>query len=416
MDDRAPRHLELLSVAPDHVVVTFRTPPGEIVRIQVTPVGDGTPAAALSSGMRAETDPDHAYHWTRVDGLDPDTPYRVSVEGAPRAWAARRDRVRTLPRPAGRAVARIAMTNDVHYGEDEAGRLEEVRSRPWLAGLPGARSLAVGHSMPEGMPNHARLMNEAAVRDIAEYDPDLVVVKGDLTHSGRPEQFAEFQSVYAPFADRLLAFRGNHDAKLSDDGLAGRYFATSIQGVNVAVLDTVLPGHVGGAIDADQIDWLREYARSATQPVLVVGHHNLYMPRSGLGPGRTLFRGVNPEDSAALLEVFAAHDTIAGYFSGHTHRNLRNLGPRGIPIVETASTKEFPGSWAAYDLYDGGFVQTLYQIRSPEALAWSVRTKQMFFGLTPLMNRGRAADRNFVHHYDAAPNVSSALPARSLER
>jgi len=394
------RHIELISVAPDHVVVSFRTPRDEVVRVQVTPLGFGAPGATVSMGAPAVADPLHDYHWARVDGLSPNTAYRIDVDGAPRSWRLAQRPIRTLRRPPGAPVARIAMTNDVHFGEAEAGRIEQLRRVPIAQRIPGLRTLVHAHRMPDGLPNHARMMSAHAVADIQEWNPDLVVVKGDLTSNGRPEQYQEFEEIYEPLLDRLVAFRGNHDSKLPEDTLPHRFFSVALDGVTVAVLDTVVRGRTHGAVDRVQIEWLREQARMATQPLIVVGHHNLDVARSGRGPGRSFHYGVNTEDSRALLEVFEAEPAIVGYFAGHTHRNFVGEGPRGIPIVETASAKEFPGTWAAYELHSGGYLQTLYQVRAPEALAWSIETKKMFFGLAPVFSRGRVTDRGFTYDYD----------------
>ncbi|MCZ7627980.1 MAG: metallophosphoesterase [Microthrixaceae bacterium] len=56
-------------------------------------------------------------------------------------------------------------------------------------------------------------MNRGAVGDIASWDPDLVVVKGDLTSNGTRSEYEWFRSVYEPaFGDRLMAVRGNHES------------------------------------------------------------------------------------------------------------------------------------------------------------------------------------------------------------
>ena len=45
--------------------------------------------------------------------------------------------------------------------------------------------------------------------------------------------------------------------------------------------------------------------------------------------------------------------------------------------------KDFPGTWAEYEVYDGGVVQIVHRISSPEALAWSEQCRGLYadFGL-----------------------------------
>src|SRR5438093_11917908 len=106
--------------------------------------------------------------WT---GLAPDTDYELDGLHA-----------RTLPRPPGERLATIATVNDVHFGEVECGILDG-----W-----GDPVLSVG----PGEAPYPETMNRAAVAEIAALDPDLVVVKGDLTADGRAEQYDAFLRCY----------------------------------------------------------------------------------------------------------------------------------------------------------------------------------------------------------------------------
>src|SRR5580765_1857784 len=111
---------------------------------------------------------------TRYDGLDPGRTYRFGdVE------------VRTLPRPAGRLLCRFATVNDVHFGEVECGRLDDVPTGPILR-------------VPEGARPYPETMNRGAIDEIAAIDPAAVIVKGDLTADGTPDQFAAFEAFYPP--------------------------------------------------------------------------------------------------------------------------------------------------------------------------------------------------------------------------
>ena len=45
--------------------------------------------------------------------------------------------------------------------------------------------------------------------------------------------------------------------------------------------------------------------------------------------------------------------------------------------------KDFPGTWAEYQVYDGGILQIVHRISSPEALAWSEQCRGLYadFGI-----------------------------------
>ena len=43
--------------------------------------------------------------------------------------------------------------------------------------------------------------------------------------------------------------------------------------------------------------------------------------------------------------------------------------------------KDYPGAWAEYRVHEGGVLQIVHRISTPEALAWTEQTRGMFPGL-----------------------------------
>ncbi|MFV0318232.1 MAG: metallophosphoesterase family protein [Microthrixaceae bacterium] len=313
----------------------------------------------------------HGAQSTRITDLSPDS--EVVVDG---------QQVRTLPRH-GELLARIATVNDVHFGETEAGRLGD--SDEWET-----------FSVAPGKPPYPQVMNAGAVHDISSWEPDLVVVKGDLTSSGAPEQYEEFRACYEPpFGDRLLAVRGNHESyhhlAVADDPFQER----ELPGVHVALLDTTRDGEPNGDLTAEQLDRLDELAARADRSVLVFGHHPIWDSSSEARSDDTF--GLLPAATEALIEVFARRPRLVGYFAGHTHRNrvLRVQERPDVPFAEVACVKDFPGSWAEYRVFDGGILQVHRRISTPDALAWTERTRGMFGGAYPAYASGRLDERCF---------------------
>jgi 3',5'-cyclic AMP phosphodiesterase CpdA len=163
-----------------------------------------------------------------------------------------------------------------------------------------------------------------------------------------------------------------------------------LPGVTLALLDTSVAGRAGGALGASQLEWLDELGSRADRPVLVFGHHPM-------ADGRNDSFGITPADTGALVEVVARRPSLVGYFAGHTHRNrVRHLAETGaVPWAEVSSTKDFPGGWAEYRVYEGGILQVFRRISAPEALDWSERTRSMFGGLYPAYSFGAIEDRCF---------------------
>jgi predicted phosphodiesterase len=296
---------------------------------------------------------------------------------------------RTLARPPGEHLATFATVNDVHFGEVECGIIEGMELGPTF-------------SSEEGAEPYPELMNAGAIAEIERLDPDAVLVKGDLTSKGTIEEYDTFRSFYEPaFGDRLHVVRGNHDSYYGGTFASDAPVAIELPGVVLALIDTARQEHYAGQVTGPTLEWLRDLAAGMAaagddRPVLVFGHHHVWNPESGERPDS--YFGVHPDDSEKLVELVAAHHNIRGYFAGHTHRNrVRRFGlSRDVPWVEVASVKEFPGAWAEYRVYEGGVLQIMRRISSPECLEWTEKTRHMYAGMYFDYSFGDLTDRCFA--------------------
>jgi 3',5'-cyclic-AMP phosphodiesterase len=371
----APASPELISVGPDEVVVTFTTPPGERVTTRV----GGHEVTTVGS-----------QHVARVQGLDADAELALEVEGAPpsRFLPAR---VRTLARPSGRLLATVATANDTHLGERQAG----------VTGDPATDAIGPIRQSAPGDPPYPETMNRAVVEEMRALDPDAVVVKGDLTAVGADAEYAAFLAVYGGLGDRMRHVRGNHDAMLDPTlAIEDAPYAIDLPGVTLAVLDTVIPGTDAGQLPADQVQWLDDLAGERTGPVLVFGHHHCWNVEGPTPPAGPYF-GIQPDDSRALVGVFARHDHLVGYFAGHTHANRvrRFAAARRVPFAEVACTKDYPGAWAEYRVYEGGYTQVMRRVVEPAAFAWAERCRSMIQGIYGELVLGGLEHRCFSQRF-----------------
>ncbi|HVM53922.1 MAG TPA: metallophosphoesterase [Acidimicrobiales bacterium] len=312
---------------------------------------------------------------THVVDLEPDTDH--DIEGLPR--------FRTLREPAGERLATFATVNDVHFGETVCGV------------IGGPEDPGPFFSVAEGETPYPETMNAGAIAEIAALAPDLVVVKGDLTSNGTKVELDSFERAYlGAFGGRLLYVRGNHESYHDVSYAAIPFQKRVLPGVVVALIDTSRTGVEFGRVSTDQLDWLDALGADADRPVMVMGHHHVWSPESRVRPER--YFGINPDDSERLIEVFARRPLLVGYWAGHTHRNrVRRFSVTGaVPWVEVSCVKDYPGAWAEYRVYEGGVVQVFRRISSPDALAWSERTRGMYSGTYHDYAFGRLEDRNFV--------------------
>lgn len=312
--------------------------------------------AVLHDGLRV----------VRVDGLRPGKEH--TVEGVT---------FRTLPKPGGERLATVATVSDLHIGETECGRYEGVNLGPPLTAGPGE-------------PPYPETMARAAAAEIAAAEPQAVIAKGDLTGQGAASELATFMEIFD--GHPMHWAYGNHDvSSRSELGPRPATELVTVPGGRMALLDTAIPAQTGGRVTEEQLAWLDELGGGDdSTPVLVFGHHPLF-------DHSAFTAGINAEDSDRLVELFARRPALVGYFAGHSHRNLvRRLPATGdTPWAEIGATKDYPGVWAEYRIYESEVMQVVHRISSPEALAWTDRTRQMFGGLYPSYSFGSVADRCF---------------------
>jgi predicted phosphodiesterase len=275
---------------------------------------------------------------------------------------------RTLARPPGALLTRFGTVNDVHFGETEAG---------WLDDSLTADEAGLVRSAPGEQP-YPETMNRAAVAEMAEADLAAVVVKGDLSVDGAPEEWAAFEACYRdPFDERLHVVRGNHDAYHGQTEYAGDRWI-DLDGISIGLLDTVIPTKTTGGLTAQQLHDLDEQVGARSGPILLLGHHQQWVGGPSDRRSEDYF-GLHPEASDALDGICGRHRHVIGYAAGHTHRHrVRSMYRSGVPTIEVGCVKDFPGTWAEYRVYEGGVMQVVHRMSSPEALAWSDRCRSLY--------------------------------------
>ncbi len=276
----------------------------------------------------------------------------------------------------------------MHFGEVECGRL----------GI--AEEIGPIFSVEPGETPYPEVMNNGAIDEMIVLAPDAVLVKGDLTDRGTEEEYEDFRTAYDRLGTRMHHIRGNHDAMISttmaprgplSDRARRRHARGDRHGRSRAP--------IAARSTPTQLAWLDELAAESPVPVLVFGHHHPWDPASN--ERNATYFGINPDDSEALCAVIARREAIAGYFAGHTHRTRTRhfASARNVPIVEIACVKDYPGAWAEYRVYEGGYTQVTRRVASPDAMAWTEKTRGMFAGLYRDYALGGLADRCFTQGF-----------------
>jgi predicted phosphodiesterase len=345
----------------------------------------------------------------RIEGLEPGTRYRLEIEvdGAPAAtpdaWLP--EHFETLPAPRAAQVASFATLNDLHFGEPRFGGtlLEGGDYGPVAPGYPEA--LAADSDVP-----YWQFMNEDAIADINASGVDAAIIKGDIADRGLPEQFQAAADAFAGFAMPHHAFLGNHDYYALEEGLEVDGYALLDQpeapralelgGWRLLLLETVEPGEHHGVFGDERLAWLNEAlaeTRESDIPTLLFMHHQPVPPEHADSFPNDI--GVRPEHSLRLFDLLGGHPQAKAVLIGHTHRNRvrRYRGSGAIPFVEVNCTKDYPGGFAHYRLFeDGSLRQEVRRTSSERALAHSTRCRDFFRGGYRLFSLGPLSARSFV--------------------
>ena len=244
----------------------------------------------------------------------------------------------------------------------------------------------------------------AAVHEAVAWGAQRIIAKGDLTDEGAPEEFLTFADVVAEGGVPVEAILGNHDvvgaaangpAILRARGMpvATRTEALDVPGLRVILLPSAQPDrshHRGWWLESDR-ERAIELVRAVDTPVFIATHH--YPQRWNVITEYP--SGVPRRDAKPFLDALDAARPGAVIACGHTHRHHRRHY-KSLLITEIGSTKDFPGVWAGYIVYEGGLRQIVRRVAEPSARAWTDRTGRALFGTWRFWAPGLRSHRNWT--------------------
>ena len=216
-----------------------------------------------------------------------------------------------------------------------------------------------------------------AIEEINAAGPDLVVIAGDLTDDGYPDQYplAE-QELGAIAAEHIVRVPGNHDARnvgylLYEDTFGARDSRLRFEcaGLDVALIgvDSSKPDIDEGEIGREHYGWIEEGFTDDTDLRVFVCHHHL-VPVPGTGRERN--QVLDAGDVLALLRRCSVDLVLSG------HRHVPYVWPlAGILIVHsgtvsTLRTRGFPQP--AYNLVRIERGRIVVELCVPGGERWSL--------------------------------------------
>ena len=217
---------------------------------------------------------------------------------------------------------------------------------------------------------------EKAIGEANQADLDLVLIPGDLTSSGKDEQYERFKELLERITAPVLYVAGNHDTgnKVStkkkrlvneerisqyQEMLTDSYFtAEPIPGLRVVGIDASL---FGSGLETEDKQWAfleTELASSAGhRSTILMLHYPIYNDEPDEENG---YSNVDREPRARLLDMLEK-GTVDLVLSGHLHQPRDVTTASGLRMITAPALSfglpfgEEPQAWATlrYHLCDG---------------------------------------------------------------
>jgi 3',5'-cyclic AMP phosphodiesterase CpdA len=180
---------------------------------------------------------------------------------------------------------------------------------------------------------------------------DAVVITGDLTDFGRPDEYAQLRRLLAPLACPVYLLPGNHDdcaelrrafpehAHLCESGEAFLQYAIDLGGLRLVVVDTTVHRAPHGELDSLRLGWLdATLAEAPGVPTIVAMHHPPFRTLIGHMDEIGLLHG-----EASLAAIVARHPQVERIVCGHLHRSIqfRFAGTLAMTAPSTAHAVAF---------------------------------------------------------------------------
>ena len=374
--------VEVFAVEHDRAQLTWRGLPdgvlGAVIDGDHHELGDaGRPGAADITGLAAGST----------------TPVDLTVDGR----IVHQRTIRTLPALTGEPLTKIATINDIHLGEDGFGLLKEMHeSTPQADGYPMrcARS---------------------AVAAAVEWGAELLIIKGDITDLGKPDEWELVDEFLASVPIPVLAIPGNHDTvakptsidpviQLRKRGLfPAPIHTTDLPGARIVTVDSNVTGHSWGRMKRSR-DGLCAAVDHDTPALVMLHHHMEAWPIPVFWP-----LGVPRHDANPTIEAMLEVNPDLLFSSGHTHRNRMRRHDTAV-ITEIGSTKDYPGVWAGYAVHPDGIRQTVRRVADPSCIEWNDRTHAAVGGIWGRWSIGDLDQRSFSHTWARRPASAPSEP------
>lgn len=167
---------------------------------------------------------------------------------------------------------------------------------------------------------------------------DLILATGDLSDHGAENAYTRLAGYLDQFAVPHCWLPGNHDDRDAMEraftGDSRLYSEVSIGCWHIVMLDSQIPGEVGGRLGREQIALLEQALRRAREKdahVLICLHHQ------PVPVGSDWLDKQQVSDADALFDLTDQHPEVKGILWGHVHQQV-DFERNGVKLMASPST------------------------------------------------------------------------------
>lgn len=174
--------------------------------------------------------------------------------------------------------------------------------------------------------------------------PDAVVITGDLTDEGQPDEYATLRDILSALIPPWYVIPGNHDDRANFlsafadqayllDCEAFIHYCIEDHPLRLVGLDTIEPGKPHGWLCDARLSWLDEVlSQQPSRPTFLFQHH----PPFATGIGH--MDAMNLRNAKEQLALLARHSQVRHVACGHVHRPCETvINGIGISIAPNAA-------------------------------------------------------------------------------
>ena len=168
--------------------------------------------------------------------------------------------------------------------------------------------------------------------------PDLVLGTGDISDHGSEAAYLRAADFFARLGAPVAWLPGNHDDAAAMNRILGESgkLIRAVRGGNwlIVLLNSQIPGEVGGELGASELEWLNNCLAEAEADNL---HCLICLHHQPIPMGSTWIDTQIVADRDAFFATLADYSCVRGVLWGHVHQQL-DTEKAGIKMMSTPSS------------------------------------------------------------------------------